>query len=554
MNKKNPTPLVSIIIPVFNGSDYLSEAIDSALAQTYQNLEVVVVNDGSNDQGETEKIALGYGDKISYYKKENGGVATALNFGISKMKGDYFSWLSHDDLYFPDKIESQILEISRYDHKTILYSDYRVFTENPSDSLLERLKAIRHEDFRYWITVENRLHGCTLLIPKIAFEECGVFNPTLRTTQDYALWFHLAKKYKFIYVPQVTVFARSHANQGSLSIPSIVKQECDDLIKSFINELDPYEIMRATKKDLKSSYLEIAHACQIRGFENAAIRANELAGAKQPLYIVRSLHKMKAAIPQKAKFFLKNIANFLSYKKQSVQAENKNSLRKDTNIHPIDTNLQDKFTQIYRENTFGGKESRSGEGSNLIQSAIIRQEIPKIVKAYNISTFLDAPCGDWHWMRTVDLGVQKYTGVDIVPELIEKNNKEFGSSIVSFRNVNLVTDKLPQADLIFSRDCLVHLSFSDAHKIIANFKRSGAKYLLTTTFTDRDKNSDLIDEQGNELFWRPLNMQLPPFNFPPPLEVINEGCTEGDNLFTDKSLGLWLLEDIKYFGTHSLES
>ena len=86
---KTFNPKVSIVIPVFNGSNYLKEAIDSALAQTYKNIEIIVVNDGSDDKGETEKIAKSYGSKIKYFKKENGGVATALNFGIKKMTGKY---------------------------------------------------------------------------------------------------------------------------------------------------------------------------------------------------------------------------------------------------------------------------------------------------------------------------------------------------------------------------------------------------------------------------------------------------------------------------------
>ena len=104
-------PLISIIIPVYNGANYMREAIDSAIAQTYKNIEIIVVNDGSTDNGETEKIALSYGDKINYYYKENGGCASALNYGISKMKGEWFSWLSHDDVYFPTKLESQVNEI-----------------------------------------------------------------------------------------------------------------------------------------------------------------------------------------------------------------------------------------------------------------------------------------------------------------------------------------------------------------------------------------------------------------------------------------------------------
>ena len=87
MNKK---PKVSIIIPVYNGKDYVEEAIDSALNQTYDNKEIIVVNDGSKDN--TEEICLSYKDKIKYYSKENGGVSTALNLAISKATGEYISW------------------------------------------------------------------------------------------------------------------------------------------------------------------------------------------------------------------------------------------------------------------------------------------------------------------------------------------------------------------------------------------------------------------------------------------------------------------------------
>ena len=85
-------PKVSIVIPVYNGSDYLGEAIDSALTQTYPNIEILIVNDGSNDGGATERIARSYGDKVRYVSKDNGGVASALNLAIREMKGDYFSW------------------------------------------------------------------------------------------------------------------------------------------------------------------------------------------------------------------------------------------------------------------------------------------------------------------------------------------------------------------------------------------------------------------------------------------------------------------------------
>ena len=126
--KKNPK--VSIIIPVYNGKNYMKEAIDSALAQTYQNIEIIVVNDGSTDNGATRKIAESYGNKIKYFEKENGGVSTALNLAIEKMSGDYFSWLSHDDRYYKNKIESQIEYLKKYDENTIIYTDYDLMDEN----------------------------------------------------------------------------------------------------------------------------------------------------------------------------------------------------------------------------------------------------------------------------------------------------------------------------------------------------------------------------------------------------------------------------------------
>lgn len=203
--------------------------------------------------------------------------------------------------------------------------------------------------------------------------------------------------------------------------------------------------------------------------------------------------------------------------------------------------LRLKFTEIYENNIFGGRVSRSGGGSDLVQTEVIRRELPKIIRELGITTFLDAPCGDWFWMKHTKLGVEHYIGVDIVEPLIEKNQREFGNASTRFECMNLADDELPQVDLIFSRDCLVHLTFEDALRIISNFKRSGAKYLLTTTFVNREHNNDLVGEDG---FWRPLNMQLPPFNFPEPLTIINEKCTEFGTLYSDKSLGLWRVSEI----------
>ena len=201
--------------------------------------------------------------------------------------------------------------------------------------------------------------------------------------------------------------------------------------------------------------------------------------------------------------------------------------------------LSEKFTDIYNNNTFGGKESRSGEGSNLVQTSVVQHELPKLLEELGVKVFLDAPCGDLYWIKETPLNVEKYIGVDIVEALVEKNKNQFQDDHSrEFHCLNLVEDILPRADVIFCRDCLVHLHYEDIKKVISNFKKSKSTYLLTTTYTDRNRNTDLIG------VWRPLNLQAAPFNFPCPIKLINERCTEGNNQFTDKCLGLWLLEDI----------
>lgn len=197
------------------------------------------------------------------------------------------------------------------------------------------------------------------------------------------------------------------------------------------------------------------------------------------------------------------------------------------------------FTNIYRNNSWNGIDSSSGTGSDFHQTRIIARTLPTLVSALRIETILDLPCGDFHWMSRVDLSGVDYVGADIVRELIRKNRQQHGRAGVSFRRLNLLTDSLPFVDLILCRDCLVHLPFADVFVALINICRSGAEYLLTTTFPDRTENRDI--EAGD---WRPLNLQRAPFRLPSPLRVINEGCTEGGGYFHDKSLGLWRVADI----------
>jgi glycosyltransferase involved in cell wall biosynthesis len=270
------SPKVSIVIPVYNGSNYLREAIDSALAQTYQNREVIVINDGSTDEGKTEEIARSYGDRIRYFSKENGGVASALNKGIKEMRGDLFSWLSHDDVYMPEKLALQVSHLHRFPNKVILYGDFDFIDKNAKHLKTERIGNIEPRQFRYYLVTSHPIHGCTTLIPRECFDNVGMFDETLRSTQDYAMWFKLAEYYDFIHTPDVLIKSRFHSEQGFLTIPTH-HQECNAFFVRCINNLTVDEILTGTgENSLALGYLRIAINLRKRGY-SASTHALRLA-------------------------------------------------------------------------------------------------------------------------------------------------------------------------------------------------------------------------------------------------------------------------------------
>lgn len=225
MDKKNKKPKVSIIIPVYNGENYLEEAINSALSQTYPNIEIIVVNDGSTDS--TDKICTSYKNKIKYFKKTNGGVSSALNLGIKKMTGEYFSWLSHDDIYMPTKISEQ-MEFINYNKKfnDIVYNDYSFIDSNGTDIRKPRIlnKAELRKKPEYAL-LRGSINGITLLIPKNIFDVCGNFDEKLKCVQDYDMWLRIYEKgYKFIHMDKLLTKSRIHSLQVTENNPLVLEE------------------------------------------------------------------------------------------------------------------------------------------------------------------------------------------------------------------------------------------------------------------------------------------------------------------------------------------
>lgn len=209
----------------------------------------------------------------------------------------------------------------------------------------------------------------------------------------------------------------------------------------------------------------------------------------------------------------------------------------------IDPTNKDVFDRIFTENLWRDSHSKSGPGSNFDQTKVLRERLPLFLKERNVKSLLDIPCGDFYWMKEIKGELElleRYIGGDLISELIRTNNETHGDPRFQFQEMDITTSELPKVDLILCRDCLVHLPYRHIFKALRSIKKSGATFLLTTSFIDSGRKNKNIMMGG----WRPLNLQKGPFYFPPPEEVIVEHCTENNGIYKDKSLVLWKIKDL----------
>ena len=261
---------VSIVIPVYNGENYLSEAIESAINQTYPFVEVIVVDDGSIDN--TAKICRFYKDKIRYLKKDNGGVASAVNYGIKHMRGEYFSWLSHDDIYHLDKIEKQIIAIQESDNPfAIVHGNYNVVNESYHSTTIIRndltYKKINMENSVMPILVAG-FHGCVPLVHKSHFDRVGLFDESLRLTQDFDFFFRALRGQKSIFLSEPLVDVRIHEQAGR-KVNTEFEVACARQYLDFAKMLSKSEVKQIFREESIFYFRTAAMMCSRNMFEAA---------------------------------------------------------------------------------------------------------------------------------------------------------------------------------------------------------------------------------------------------------------------------------------------
>lgn len=214
-------PKVSIVIPFYN-CPYIDQAIESALNQSYPNIQVIVVDDGSIKY--SEKIGP-YLNKIRYIKKGNGGTASALNMGIKNATGEYFTWLSSDDLYDKFKVEKQLAFMQErsadisYGNYVLIDTDNQIISEQAGINMPTRIQFL--EIMRKGCII----NGCTVMLKMKIFEEVGLFDTSLPYTHDYDLWLRILPHYHFYYFHEPLVMYRVHSEMGSKKYEQVIPQE-----------------------------------------------------------------------------------------------------------------------------------------------------------------------------------------------------------------------------------------------------------------------------------------------------------------------------------------
>lgn len=185
-------------------------------------------------------------------------------------------------------------------------------------------------------------------------------------------------------------------------------------------------------------------------------------------------------------------------------------------------------------------ESYSGAGSSEEATINIRSELPIFFEKHKIKSILDIPCGDFYWMSKVNLNGLRYIGAEIVEDLVLKNQNDFSSENLSFIVCDLIKDHLPKADVVFVRDCLVHLEDNQIQSALSNIIDSGSKFLATTTYPDTNENIQPVNKDR----WRSLNLTCPPFSLPKPLILLDDSWQKNP-LDNNKKIGIWRIKDLQ---------
>ncbi|RIZ71942.1 MAG: glycosyltransferase [Methylococcales bacterium] len=239
------SPLVSIITPVYNGEQYLSEAIESALAQTYQNFELLIINDGSTDNSAEIIKPFLKDSRVIYIEQKNAGVAAARNTAIKQARGKYIGFLDQDDCWLPDKLSTQIQFLEKkpelafvHSRQDYIQADGVVITDYPKDWVTDLHGNCFVELFK-----RNRISVLTVLLRKKVIDEIGFFNEAVSRVDDYELWLRICSKYPIDFQDEKLALYRCHDTNASHEYVKMEQAELNALGNFYKKNKEAFMLM-----------------------------------------------------------------------------------------------------------------------------------------------------------------------------------------------------------------------------------------------------------------------------------------------------------------------
>lgn len=277
------TPLSSIVIPTYNAEGYIKEAVDSALAETYKNCEVIVVDDGSTDG--TKKLLLPYieADKIKYVYQRNKGLAGARNTGIRKATGKYIALLDADDLFLPDKMAEQVAALEANPDYTVCYCDILHFSDTVPKKLYHHVYKYPSGDVFEFLLHRQFINPLSVVARKEVFDKYGYFDEELRRSEDWDLWLRWARAgVKFFYLNKILAHyrVRGVGNLSAVESEPVMKEKSLELFSRFGRTLgEPEKVRYQFSNIIRGLKLKLAFAYLMVGDKKAALGvAREVSG------------------------------------------------------------------------------------------------------------------------------------------------------------------------------------------------------------------------------------------------------------------------------------
>lgn len=241
------------------------------------------------------------------------------------------------------------------------------------------------------------------------------------------------------------------------------------------------------------------------------------------------------------------VSNILIVRKNN---SNRNSLKHVEDFYMEDKKEYEKiFSGIYENYGFGSLESRSGPGSTLSETEYIREEIKSLIQDKGIKSIVDIPCGDFNWIKEIVFNFESYIGGDIVKECVDANNKKYANSVIKFIHFDLLENEIPEGDLLLVRDVIGHFPIEDGLKIVNNILNSKCKYLLSTTWYNKNTKEYYKSHYNENISYGrfyAVNLMSQPFNFPEPDHIIEETTVVDEyESGVRKVLGFWEIDKIR---------